>query len=463
MSKSNQRRSASLRWIRGLAESATPIFLLDAKRRLVLFNAGCTEWTGWNSADVLFQACDYLTEPDPHSLEAVLAACAPPAEVWQGEPAEVPGFIPHQMKSPRQGRVRFQPLLDADQKVSHVLGQFLPSQPANISPSSSPSHLLHAELAALRQQVRSRYGEGSVVARSPAMSRILAQLALARQSSVCVLFRGQPGAGREHLARVLHQQGARSKQAFVPIDCRRSTGAELKHLLKHLRDDRQEMETLRTGTLFFRDIPAAPLDVQERIAEWLSEHPESQRPRVMAAATESLAELVEEGSFNQDLYFQLTTLVIDIPPLADRPEDILPLAQFFIEERNRHADRQLGGFDPQAMELIRRYRWPGNIAELRETVHAAAEQASGPVITPADFPLSFRAGQDSQHLGPPPATRLQSLEVVLADVERDHIRAALAACRENLSKAAELLGLSRPKLYRRLEALGLLPDRPEQK
>lgn len=463
MSNSGKRRSASVRWVSGLTDSATPVFLLDARRRLLVFNQGCAQWTGWNADDVLGEICDYVTEADSHSVDAVLSACAPPAEVWQGESADVPFFIPHRTESPRAGRIRFQPLLDADRKVVQVWGQFLPPQEPSLAASSTPAQLLHAELAALRQQVRRRYGEESVVADSAQMRRVLAQLAVARLSSDCVLFTGEPGVGREHLARVLHHHGSRTKQAFVPIDCRRSTSAELKRLLKHVRDDQTELETLRTGTLFLREVDATSADVQERLVELLAETSNSPSPRVMAATSEPLIDLVEQDRLLRDLYYRLTTLVIDVPPLAQRPDDILPLAQFFLEECNRHVDRQLSGFNPEALDALRRYRWPGHVAELRTTVETAAQQATGPLLAPADFPLSFRAGQDAQQLGPAATPRIEPLETVLEELERTHIQAALAASRENLSKAAELLGLSRPKLYRRLEALGLLPENPAEK
>ena len=106
---------------------------------------------------------------------------------------------------------------------------------------------------------------------------------------------------------------------------RRTSSAELKRLIKHVRDDQTELETLRTGTLFLREIDATPADVQERIVELLSEQSNSSSPRVMAATSESLIDLVDQDRFQRDLYFQLTTLVIDVPPLAQRPEDILPL------------------------------------------------------------------------------------------------------------------------------------------
>ena len=292
------------------------------------------------------------------------------------------------------------------------------------------------------------------------MRRVLAQLAAARLGTESVLFVGEPGSGREHLARVLHAGGSHAKRAFVPVDCRRTAGTELKRILKHLDDDVQDVEALQTGVLFLADIAAAPRDVQDRLAEWLAGRTAERSPRIMAAAGQR-SEL-DCDEFHRELFYLLTTTVIEVPALRDRPDDLLPLAQFFLEETNLDAERQLGGFSPEAADELRRYRWPGNVAELREAVASAAAQATGPLVTPDDFPLSFRVGQDEQRLGPPLRQPILPLDAVLEQVEREQIQAALAACRDNLSKAAELLGMSRPKLYRRLEALGLsTPDSPD--
>ncbi len=460
MKKSGPKRSVSLRWAEDVAESTTPIFLLDAKRRLILFNRGCSDWTGWNADELLTQTCNYATEADPYSAAAVLSACAPPPEVWQGTPVVVPYFIPHRHDSPKAGQIHFRPVLDAAGKVVQVWGEWHNPQQASNSASASPAHVLHAELAALRHQVRNRYGEESVIARSAPMHRVLTQLKLARGAAGCVLLLGPTGSGREHLARVLHQRGPHAKQAFVPIDCRRTSSTELKRLLKQLRGERTELETLRAGTVFFRDIAAMPRDVQERLADWLADKRDSDPPRITAAASESLADEVEQDRFHRALYFQLTALVIEVPPLAQRSEDILPLAQYFLEEFNRLSDRQLTGFHPPAAEALSRYRWPGHVAELKAVVEAACLQSAGPLIEEADFPMAFRVGQDAQQLGPATSQRFQPLETVLESVEREQIRAVLLASRDNLTRAAELLGLSRPKLYRRMVALGMLPDEP---
>jgi DNA-binding NtrC family response regulator len=272
-----------------------------------------------------------------------------------------------------------------------------------------------------------------------------------------VLLIGERGTGREHLARVLHGRGPHAALSFVPVDCGRTDSSELKRIIKQLRDDHRELEALRAGTMYLKDIAAAPRDVQDRLAEWLSSG--SDAPRVIASSEFDLAPLVAEDRFVRELYYELTTAVMELPPLRDRPEDVPLLAQLFLEETNRGASKQLSGFAPETWDHLQRYRWPGNVGELQRVIRSAAAAATGPQVQPDDLPSSFRLGEDAQRLPPSRANRLP-LDEVLAQTERAEIEAALAECRGNVSRTAELLGWSRPKLYRRLEALGLAPDEP---
>ncbi len=316
---------------------------------------------------------------------------------------------------------------------------------------------LHAELAALRQLIRNRYQESNLVTQSPAMRRVLLQLAQAAKGNACALLIGEPGTGRQHFARLLHQRSTAAALAFVPVDCRHTDASELKRLIKQMRDDRRDLEILRTGTLLLQNIPEAPRDVQERLAEWLHGRAPDEPPRVLATSEVPLAPLaaVDDG-FHRELYLELSTLTIEFPSLRERTEDIAPIAQFFLEHRNREAAVQLTGFAADVLQQFQQYRWPGNLAELRSIVETAAFQARGPQIHLSDLPMVFRVGQDAFRVAPPPILSVEPLDEVLARTEREQIQLALEASRGNLSRAAEMLGLSRPKLYRRLESLGLM-------
>lgn len=457
MSSSGSKRTATGRWAKFIAESASPVFAVDSQRKLVLFNHGGEEATGWPAEELLGRVCEFVSEADAQSREAVLAACGPPAEVWQGRDVELPCVLPHRGKPARTLRVRFHPLLDADGRVELVFGQFIPATDETAR-HPSPAFALHAELAALRQRIRERYREGTFIGSSPPIRRVLAQLAQAAKGNSGVLIVGESGVGKEHLARMLHQRGPHAALAFVPVDCSRTDAAELKRIIKQMRDDHRELEALRAGALYLKEVSAAPRDVQERLAEWLTARKEAETPRVVASCAIDLKPLVDEDRFLPDLYFELTTTVIELPPLCRRLDDISLLSQHVLDELNRGSAKPLSGFAPETMDHLRRYRWPGNVGELQRVIQAAATQTTGPQIQVADLPLSFRLGEDAQRLPPTVRDNRIPLDDLLARIEREQIESVLVECRGNLSRAAELLGWSRPKLYRRLEALGLLPD-----
>ncbi len=459
MAKSLPLPAGSTRWARWISNSGTPVFLVDPDRRLALFNQGCTEWTGWTAEEVLSRVCDYVTEPDSHDLAAVLAVCAPPPQAWQGQSVEVRAWLPHRSAPPRQVCIRFLPMLGSDGQVAAVWGEIAMTEALAAAAPTSIALALHAELGALRQSLRHRFGNEALIMKGPEMHRVLTQIECARQHRGAVLLVGERGVGREYLARVIHGQSLDANRAFVPLDCRLTSSAELKRVLKRLADDRTSLETLRPGTVFFRDVSAAPRDFQERLADWLTQRPSGEPPRVIASTDQTLSQLVEQDGFHRELYFLLTTLVIDLPPLRQRVDDVLMLAQHFLEEQNRGSDTQRGGFTDEAAEWLRRYHWPGNVAELRTVVASAVAHAENPLIGVGDFPLSFRSGRDAQRLGPP-VSRFLPLERSLEQVERAEIERALAATRRNVSQTAELLGLTRAKLYRRIAALGIPWDEP---
>lgn len=448
-----------------LKDTDLPLFVLNAQRRLVFFNHGCERLTGWAASDVLGQVCDYLTEPDSQTPASILAALAPPPEAWLGQPVDAPTNVPRQAADPAARVIHFYPLTDDEQIVNAMLGVIV-SVPTNENCDRIPStQRLHAELASLRQSIRQRFGEGALIGRSAVMHRAFSQIKLAQSSMASVLFVGEVGAGKQHLARILHYQSPLGKRAFVPLDCRRAATEDLEATLARLRED-QQADALRAGTVYFDFINAAPADFQLRLAEWITSNTSQHAARVMAGSTCPLEPLVEADSFSRQLYFALTTLVVEITPLRERREDLEPLAQHFLEELNRSAPHQVGGLTDDVWRQFRRYNWPGNVAELRAVIEEARSACSTPLITAENLPFRFKAGVGAQLVGPSIRPRPELLAPLLERIEREQIELALAESRQNKARAAELLGITRPRLYRRMELLGIVdleskPDSPE--
>ncbi len=457
------RRSASIEKLLGPTE--TPAFVVTARRAIAWFNAGCERLTGWPAGEAVGTRCDYAEPLDPSDVGSVAAALCPPPEAFAGSPACVAAHVVHRDGRSFARRVHYFPLLNDEGKTGSVLGVITPLGGPKPAVTATASQRLHAELAAMRHDLRQRFGLRTIVARAPAMLRALRQAQLARTATAPVLLRGEPGTGREHLARAIHFESELRPKSFVPLDCRRLPAFELKQALRRLvsrdSDDRDPATLppfLQPGTVYLKDVDALPRDVQELLATALKGDPPP--VRVMASTSADLQDAVRRESFLPDLYFALTPIEIVLPALRERRDDLPLLAQAFLEEANRGAERQLGGFSEDVVRQFAEYNWPGNLDELHAVAREARERAAGPLIQPADLPFRFRAGQDAQSLGPAFAAAPTPLELQLEQFERERIEAALELVRHNKSRAAELLGMPRPKLYRRMESLGIR-DEPE--
>ena len=176
--------------------------------------------------------------------------------------------------------------------------------------------------------------------------------------------------------------------------------------------------------------------------------------RLIATAEQSLLELARRGRCREDLAALLSTIAIELPPLAQRREDLPLLAQLFLEEANARGGKQLGGFSPEALDRLDGYSWPGNLDELAQTVAESHARAEGPLVQAEDLPERLRWAAETI-LRPRRKDETIVLDEFLGRIERELIRRALARAKGNKAKAARLLGLTRPRLYRRMVLLGL--------
>jgi DNA-binding NtrC family response regulator len=176
--------------------------------------------------------------------------------------------------------------------------------------------------------------------------------------------------------------------------------------------------------------------------------------RLISTSVLPLGELVQRGKFRADLAAMLSTIGIQLPALTDRREDLPLLVQIFLEDCNRQGSKQLGGFSPEAIDELVAYSWPGNLNELANIVAASHKNAQGSEIKPAELPPQIHlAAQAAAH--PRKVEEPIQLDEFLQRVERELIRRAIARAKGNKTKAARLLGLTRPRLYRRMVQLGL--------
>jgi len=461
------RRVSRRRFETSLQRAETPVFAFDAKRRLVFFNRGCETLTGWTADDVLGTVGDYNSEGPPQDVRTLAGILCPPPQVFAGQATQAPAYIVDRQGGSHPRMILFHPLRDSEGVVA-VLGVMTGIETADMPKTVPASQRLHAELAALRTALRNRYDVNSLVVAGERMRRVVEQIALARYSQSAVLVTGETGTGKEHVARTIHTAGEHRSAAFVPLDCSRVPARELRRSLRRLlqeggvtsSDEAAVPPGVRPGSLFLKDVESLSRDVQEMLVTHLRPaEGAASAVRLMASTTlPDLREAVEQDTLREDFYCLLTPLQIELPPLRNRLNELDLLVQAFLEEFNRDSDRQVGGISEAVREQFCRYRWPGNLDELRAVLHEAREMCDGPLIETAHLPFRFRAGVEAQSVSPRVERPVQPLDDYLAEVEAETIRATLQQTKHNKTQAAKVLGLTRPKLYRRMEALGIADE-----
>ena len=322
-----------------------------------------------------------------------------------------------------------------------------------------------------------------VVGVSASWKEVLRQAAKVASAETTVLLTGESGTGKEVVARFVHSSSPRTSGPFVAINCAALPETLLEselfgyergafsgaHSAKPGR-----IEAAQGGVLFLDEVGETSPSVQAKLLRVLQEK-EFQRlggsrtqradVRVVAATNRDLASAMARGAFREDLFYRLAVFEIRLPPLRERPDDVLPLAGAFLEEIGAELGRPAAGISRDAKDALLRYSWPGNVRELRNVLERASILSDGGLIThehlivpPPGHPQAgapAAAAPERPSLTPSPrAVRSTSL----ADLERGAIERALAEARFNKSRAARALGLTRGQLYGRLRRLGIDPE-----
>lgn len=338
-----------------------------------------------------------------------------------------------------------------------------------------------------------RVGAHRVLGRSAAWKKALADATQVAATETTVLITGESGTGKEVIARIIHRGSRRARGPFIALNC----AALPEHLLESelfghergaftgaVETRAGKIEQAAGGVLFLDEVGEMSLVVQAKFLRVLQER-EFQRVggtrtikadiRVVAATNRDPHTAIAAGTFRGDLYYRLGVFEIHLPPLRDRPEDIMVLAEAFLEEVGRSVGRPAAGFAPDARETLMAHAWPGNVRELRNAVERAVILCHGGFVTREHLPISvapphaaspaaFRAAQRSdsgiEALRPgDDALSFPADGVSLERIERDMIEKAMLRAGQNKSQAAKLLGLSRGQLYSLLRRHGLTQAR----
>ncbi len=313
------------------------------------------------------------------------------------------------------------------------------------------------------QEVRGNMPLSGIIATSPQMMKACRMVEKVAPTDITTLLLGESGTGKELFARALHELSPRKDKRMVAINCAAIPdnlleselfGYEKGAFTGAAKQTKGKIEYADGGTLFLDEIGDLPLELQAKLLRFLQERViervggREEIPvdvRIICATHQNLPKLVKEGAFREDLYYRISEITIDIPPLREREGDALVLARSFLERFNQELGCNIKGFDKEAIQAIETHDWPGNVREMESRIKRAAILADGKYITVDDLGL----GTPNEKAPP------LNLKQVREEAERKAIRRALSYTGNNISEAAKTLGITRPTLYNLLEKHGL--------
>ena len=310
----------------------------------------------------------------------------------------------------------------------------------------------------------SQPGFQNIVGASPQIQEVFATVRKVAMSDIPVLIIGESGTGKELIAKAIHNLSSRKKGPFVAINC----GAIPDNLIEselfgHEKgaftgahtQRKGRIEMAEAGTLFLDEVGELPLALQVKFLRFLQERMVERvggrelikvDNRVVAASNRDLKEAMKDGTFREDLYFRIGVITIELPRLRDRDGDIPLLSHAFLSRYATQAKKKLTGFTSEAVDALEAYDWPGNVRELENKIKRAVVMAEGKRVRPED--LDMEIVSPKQGMG---------LKEAREAVERKFVLSALARNQDNMTRAAEDLGISRPTLYDLMEKLGIGP------
>ncbi len=318
--------------------------------------------------------------------------------------------------------------------------------PVPISYDPQPLHDLCAEIG--------------LVSVSPRLNDVLALVEAVARRQTTVMILGESGSGKEMIARLIHAGSPRRDGPMVPVNCSALTGTLFEsQLFGHVRgaftgavsDSIGFFQAADGGTLFLDEIGDLSLELQSKLLRVLQDsyvvpvgsvRPRPIDVRVLAATNCELRERVRQGRFREDLFYRVNVVTVCVPPLRERPEDILPLANHFLSALAEFYDEPVKALAEEVCKVLVGYRWPGNVRQLINAIEHVAAVQPGPIVGLSDLPLDLLREIDQ--------AGARGVFMTLDELEREHIRRALELASGEKSTAARMLGIARPRLYRKL-------------
>jgi DNA-binding NtrC family response regulator len=337
-----------------------------------------------------------------------------------------------------------------------------PDDLSNLVRNALRTRALAEENVRLKEKVSELTPVTPILAVSPAMEHVLELVRTVAETDSSVVIRGESGTGKELVARAIHAQSRRRWFPLVAVNSGSIPETLLEsELFGHEKGAytgaqyrrKGKIELANGGSLFLDEIGDVTPKMQIDLLRVLETHRFTRLGgnqeiesdfRLICATHKNLEQLVEERQFREDLFYRINVFSIHVPPLRERPEDVLPLTQLFIEKYARAMGRPVRSVAPDAEAVLRSYRWPGNVRELENAVERAMVVGKGPALEVRDLPVPARDGAGDE---------LQARS--LAALEKDHVARVLRDCGGNVTQAAKVLDIDRATLYNKLKRYGL--------
>jgi DNA-binding NtrC family response regulator len=348
---------------------------------------------------------------------------------------------------------------------------FDPEELLALSAKALERRRLVAETSDLRRRLIEQAADGEILGSAPSMQRVFELLEAVAPTDANVLIVGESGTGKELVANAIHDRSARRDGPWVKINCAALPKDLIEsELFGHMRgaftgattDKIGLLEEANRGSLLLDEITEMPVDLQAKLLRVLEDRTFrriggsksiSSDFRLISSTNRNPEQAAKDGQLRQDLYFRINTVVIAIPPLRDRGEDIPVLVRAFLERYRSKHSRSIDAIAPEAYRQFLTHSWPGNVRELQHAIERAVLVARGPEITLADLPDSLRGGGSTVGVS-------EASPGSLEDVERVTIVRALESTRWNKQAAAAVLGLRRPTLYSKMRKHSIPQRRP---
>ena len=339
-----------------------------------------------------------------------------------------------------------------------------PIRPAELQHTVEQALEKHSLKTRVRELEQERHPEFTdIIGNSPKTQTIRSLIYRIKQSEANVLITGESGTGKELIARAIHQHSKRSEQRFLAFNCASFTDELLANeLFGHVKDAYTGaskttpglLESADRGTVFFDEVGDMSPSMQAKILRVIQEKelfrvgsstPVPVDIRIISATNKDIKKLVEAGIFRQDLYFRLNVIAVKLPTLEQRKEDIPLLGMFFLKRAADRMEKYFDGFTEEAMGLLMNYSYPGNIRELENIVERAAAMAQGERIESRDLPPDIRDFETVTF------RRDKGSMKTLSEIEQEYIHWVLKQTGHNKTQSAQILGIDRVSLYRRLK------------